>query len=94
MQFRLYINDCNDGTVIARELRRLASELDRQRLQDGFRCDIHNGHAVMQYENQVEYSTCAEAERQFGATLQWTENPTHHVGHFMDKPVAKVRRQA
>lgn len=93
MQFRLHINDTNDGTVIARELRRLASEIDGQRLQDGFRCDINNGHAVMQIA-AAEYLTCAEAERRFGATLQWTKNSTHHVGHYTDKPVAKVRRKA
>lgn len=46
MQFKLHINSCDDGSVIARCLRKLADQLDGQKLTHGLTRTIEEQGAV------------------------------------------------
>ena len=89
MQFRLHINDTNDGTLIAKELRRLADMLDGGPLNHGLRRDLHKGYALMEIQ-PGKYSDCADAERRLGFTLDWTETNQDHKGSLFGQVMAIV----
>jgi len=91
MQFRLHINDTNDGTKIAQELRRLATIIDGSPLNDGFTRSLDTGYATMTIE-PVLYPDCANAERTLGLTLDWHEETTRFVGKAFGRPIAYVAR--
>ena len=79
MQFRLHINDTNDGTKIADQLRRVARMVDGFPLNHGFACDLSGGRVTMEI-GPTEYPTCAEAEKTLGLTLEWGETDTEYHG--------------
>lgn len=91
MQLRLHINDTNDGSILAAELRRAAQMIDGHRLNDGFRRDLEGGYLTMSIEPK-RYETCAEAERQLGFTLDWREEGDRFVGVMYGRPAAYVSR--
>lgn len=92
MQFRLYMNDTNDGSLVASELRKLANQLDGYPLNHGLTRSIQNGQATMDFEHPKTYESCADAEKQLGMTLDWTEDSTHHIGRAYGHVHAKVEK--
>ena len=96
MQFRLHINNTNDGKELAQLLRRLASQIDGDgHLNNGFTRNIEGangaGYAIMEI-NSVEYDDCATAERTLGMTLEWKEENLRWVGYAFGHPHAVVKK--
>jgi hypothetical protein len=91
MQFRLHINDTNDGTVIAKELRRLAQMIDGSPLNHGLRRDLHKGYASMEIQ-PIEYKDCATAEKELGFTLDWQQTDTEYKGRIYGHVHAIVKK--
>lgn len=62
MQFRLHINDTNDGSKIAEDLRRMADMVEGHILTNGFRrSTLRPGYAIMEIR---EPCTSGTTERQ------------------------------
>jgi hypothetical protein len=75
MQFRLHINDTNDGTAIAAELSRLAWAIKGATLHDGFKRNIAGGYAEMDFENGPEVSDGCDHEGFKGGCVRFGHTP-------------------
>lgn len=94
MQFNLHINDCNNGTEIAKELRRLADTVDGYPLNHGFQrmCQPLAGYCTMTIEPEY-YPSMAAAGEKLGLTLEWRVEPSRGrlVGTAYGHPHAYVQ---
>ena len=91
MQF-LFTIQTNNGTVIAEQLRKIASEIDGKRVSHGFGRSIQPSGIVRMDVEQRYYESREEAEDVLGS-LEWHESEENEYGTQFGACIAIVNKK-